>query len=233
MAALFAEINKGDGIAAGLRKVTDDMKTKNKPKEERENTHKNTAATVTQTTTATKVTPPATIAARTPPAARTECEQGRKWVIEHHRNVDTPIVITDADSKQTVYVYDCSNCMIQVTSKTNAITLDACSKVGVVFDSVVSSVEVINCKGVEAQCSNPDGAAPTVAIDKSVGCRLYLPQRVLENTEITTATSSGVNIVCLTDGEGDDSVEHPVPEQFVSRYAHGALVTEPVTHTGA
>jgi adenylyl cyclase-associated protein len=57
---------------------------------------------------------------------------------------------------------------LQVKGKVNAITLDNCSKTGLLFDTVVSSCEVVNSSSVEVQCT---GNVPTVAIDKCDGCQ--------------------------------------------------------------
>ncbi len=47
--------------------------------------------------------------------ARTECEQGRKWVVENHAD-NREIIISDTNPRQAVYIYRCSNSTIQVTS---------------------------------------------------------------------------------------------------------------------
>ena len=56
------------------------------------------------------------VAAATGAAAkpgRTECEQGRKWVVEHHVN-NPEIIISETNPKQAVYIYGCRGCTIQV-----------------------------------------------------------------------------------------------------------------------
>ena len=45
---------------------------------------------------------------------RTECEQGRKWVVEHHVN-NPEIIIAETNPKQAVYIYGCKNSTVQVT----------------------------------------------------------------------------------------------------------------------
>lgn len=61
------------------------------------------------------------------------------------------------------------NCIIsvlQVHGKVNAITLDSCTRTGLVFQDLVSSCEVVNCTSVEVQST---GIMPTIAIDKTDG----------------------------------------------------------------
>ena len=61
--------------------------------------------------------------------------------------------------------------------------------------------------------------------------QLYLSEASL-GVAITTAKSSAINVV--VPGRGDaDPLELPVPEQFVSTFKDGKLVTEAVTHSGA
>jgi adenylyl cyclase-associated protein len=91
-----------------------------------------------------------------------------------------------------VYIYNCRNSTVQVRGKVNAITLDKCTRTGLLFESVVATVELVNSSSVEVQCT---GAVPTVAVDKCDGCQLYLPRGALEATDITTAKSSAVNVV--------------------------------------
>lgn len=50
------------------------------------------------------------------------------------------------------------------------------------------------------------------------------------DVEITTSKSSAVNVVV---SGGEELLETNIPEQFVSRFKGGVLVTEPVVHSGA
>ena len=64
------------------------------------------------------------------------------------------------------------------------------------------------------------------------GCyvQMYLPATALDIVNITTAKSSEVNVA--VSGMADDLLEHPIPEQFVSIFRKGKLITEPVSHGG-
>ena len=61
------------------------------------------------------------------------------------------IVIEGAELQQSVYVYKCSGCTVQVRGKCSNIVLDQCNKTGLVFDSVVAGVELVNCQSVQVQ----------------------------------------------------------------------------------
>ena len=129
--------------------------------------------------------------------------------------------------KQTVYIYKCSNSTITVQGKVNSIVLDQCTKVGIEFTSVVSLIEFINCRGIKAQVIEN---VPTVQIEKTDGCHIYLSKSSL-NTEFITSKSSEMTInVPYGDGEYK---EHPIPEQFKTSLQNGKhLVTKPNESSG-
>ncbi|PSC76207.1 dipeptidyl aminopeptidase acylaminoacyl peptidase [Micractinium conductrix] len=219
MAALFADINKGSTVTSGLRKVTDDMKTKNQ-------TERSGAVPAGTAAAAAAAAAPAVGGARgkaPPRPPRLECEQGRKWVVENQVG-NRDIIIENTEPRQTVYIFNCSNSTIRVRGKVNAITLDSCSRTGLLFDMVVATCELVNSSSVEVQCT---GAVPTVAVDKCDGCQLYLPRGSLEATDITTAKSSEVNVIVPGATDDADPVESAIPEQFVTRYRAGRWLTEP------
>ncbi|KAL6546030.1 F-actin-capping protein subunit alpha [Orobanche gracilis] len=182
MSAVFQEISSGKPVTADLRKVTDDMKTKNRadrsgvvPVSEKKGR--------TNLPAFSKTGPP-----------KLELQMGRKWV-----------------------------------GKVNNITVDKCTKIGVVFKDVVAACEIVNSSGVEVQCQ---GSAPTISVDNTSGCQLYLSKDALE-ASITTAKSSEINVL-VPDSESDsDWVEQALPQQYVHVYKDGQFVTTPVSHSGA
>jgi len=96
---------------------------------------------------------------------------------------------------------------LKIEGKVNNLVLDGCKKTAVVFDDVVSSCEFINCQSVQMQVL---GKVPTISIEKTDGCQMFLSKDSLK-TEIITAKSSEMNVMIPT---GDEFVEQPVPEQF-------------------
>ncbi|EFN50763.1 hypothetical protein CHLNCDRAFT_142506 [Chlorella variabilis] len=216
MAALFADISKGSSVTSGLRKVTADMKTKNRA----DRAGAVPAAAAAAGAAAVAVKPKAAAAAGPP---RLECEQGRKWVVENQVG-NREIVIEQMQPKQVVYIYNCSGSTIQ--ARRGGADPRQGQEPGRLL---VATVELVNSSSVEVQCT---GAVPTVAVDKCDGCQLYLPRGSLEVTDITTAKSSEVNVVVPGASEEADPVESAIPEQFVSRYRGGRWVTEPVSHSG-
>ncbi|KAL6992279.1 F-actin-capping protein subunit alpha [Sarracenia purpurea var. burkii] len=176
MSAVFQEINSGKPATAGLRKVTDDMKTKNRTDRtgivgasEKESHGSSRSFS--------KAGPP-----------KLELQMGRKWVVENQigkknlviddcdakqtvyifgcKGVRTimavlalslkwvvenqigkkNLVIVDCDAKQTVYIFGCKDYVLQIQGKVNNITVDKCTKMGIVFTVskvVVAAFEIV------------------------------------------------------------------------------------------
>lgn len=107
-AQLFAELNKGEDVTKGLKKVTSDMQT-----------HKNpNLRTAGGPTPASKpgLAPkpgssgPSSAAPSRPP--RKELE-GKKWMVEYQKN-QTSLMISETEMNQVVYIYKCEGSTIQV-----------------------------------------------------------------------------------------------------------------------
>ncbi|KAJ8767208.1 hypothetical protein K2173_013605 [Erythroxylum novogranatense] len=178
MAAVFQEINSGKSVTAGLKKVTDDMKAKNRASR---------TGVVGATEKEGRISSPSFSKAGPP---KLELQMGRKWVVENQIGKKN-LIIDDCDAKQSVYVYGCKDSVLQIQGKVNNITVDKCNKMGVVFTDVVAACEIVNCGGVEVQCQ---GSAPTISVDNTAGCQLYLSKDSL-GTSITTAKSSEINVL--------------------------------------
>ncbi|KAL1215741.1 Cyclase-associated protein 1 [Cardamine amara subsp. amara] len=213
MSAVFQQLSSG-AVTSGLRKVTDDMKTKNRA---------DRSGAVSAVEKETRTSKPA-FSKTGPP--KMELQMGRKWAVENQIG-KKDLVINDCDAKQSVYVFGCKDSVLQIQGKVNNITIDKCTKMGVVFTDVVAAFEIVNCNNVEVQCQ---GSAPTVSVDNSTGCQLYLSKDSLE-TAITTAKSSEINV--MVPGTDGDWVEHALPQQYNHLFTEGKFETTPVSHSGA
>jgi len=89
-----------------------------------------------------------------------------------------------------------------------------------VFDDAISMVEFINCQSVKCQVINK---VPTVSIEKTDGCQIYLSEQSLD-TSFISAKSSEMNVV-IPKGDGDYS-EYAIAEQFKTVFNGKTLVTE-------
>lgn len=227
-AAVFAEINKGTSVTAGLRKV-----------DKSEMTHKNpnlrTNSTVAAATTAVPTSPKR----QGPPtpnkpdkytlkkAAKTSLE-ANKWVVENHEG-NHDVVIEETAINQAVYIFNCKNSTIRIKGKVNAVTMDSCTKCGIAVDSTVSTVDIVNSKSFALQVFK---VVPTIAVDKCDSGEIYLSKECL-GVEILSAKSSSLNVlVPETDAEDSDFKEVPVPEQFKTTIVDGKLTTVTVEHAG-
>lgn len=214
--ALFAQINQGEDITKGLKRVTADMQT-----------HKNT----------TLRSGPAPFKAPTAAAGKPAAKpvdtvkppvfnrDGKKWLIEYQKG-NTGLVVDNAEMNNVVYVFRCENSTITVKGKINSIFLDSCKKCSVLFDTVVSSVEFVNCQSVQMQVL---GHVPTVSIDKTDGCQMYLNDQS-KNVEIVSSKSSEMNV--LLPKSNGDYTEYPIPEQYKTTIGGKGLNTVCVESLG-
>ena len=197
-ANLFAALNKGGDITAGLKTVTKDMQTW---REEFKGKDAPVAAPVAPK----KVAAPAAPVTKGPPKLE---KQNAKWTVE---NQVEPVTIQIEEMKETVYIYGCVGSTITVIGKCKSIILDACKKTNIVFDSIMASCEIVNSQRINVYIKDK---ASAVAIDKTDGIVVHLPRSSLD-TEIVASKSSEMNI--SWPDENGDILERPIPEQYVHR----------------
>jgi adenylyl cyclase-associated protein len=125
-----------------------------------------------------------------------------------------------------VYIYNCSNSSIRIHGKVNAVTLDGCNKVGLAFDNVVATVDLVNCSSCEVQAI---GFVPSFAIDKCSSIQVILSETCL-TAEIVSAKSDQINVILPPLNPNDDITELAVPEQFKTTVVGRTLKTVNVEH---
>ncbi len=144
-----------------------------------------------------------------------------------YQNGKPDLRITGTEMKHTIYIYKCTNSTIIVEGKVNSIVLDQCTKVGLQFTSVVSLVEFVNCKSMKAQVID---RVPTIQIEKTDGCHIYLSPTSLD-TEFITSKSSEMSVNIPIDDV--EYKEYPIAEQFKTHIQNGKrLVTVPNESAG-
>lgn len=165
---------------------------------------------------------------RTKKPSRKELD-GNKWIVENFDNTGSDIVEIAAEINQSILISRCTKCIIKVTGKANAISIDNCMGLSILVDSLVSSLDVIKSPKFQVQV---DGKVPTILLDQVDGATIYLSKDSL-NTELFTSKTTGVNVVLppKDDDEGDDK-ECPLPEQIRTVIRNGAMVSEVVEHAG-
>lgn len=216
MSGVFAQLNKGEGVTSGLRKVTADMKSKNRadrsgkieevePKKPTGRLGKHTAAVPDK-----------------PPKMELN---GNKMYVEYQT---TPVTVKMEETKHSVYVYKCTGATIKIEGKFNAIVIDSCKKTTVIFDEAISSCELVNCNGVKVHILIK---VPAVTIDKTSGGAIFLSKDGLD-TQIFTSKSDELNVSIPGPSDENPLIEFPVPEQFLNTIRDGKLHTEMNTHLG-
>ncbi|KUF83190.1 Adenylyl cyclase-associated protein [Phytophthora nicotianae] len=217
MANVFAgikSIDQSSGKTAGLKKVTKDMQTWRKD-------YKPEGATPTPAAPA-AAKKPATPVKITKPAV---CEERNgNWQIEYQTGPE-PLTVSGINMKQQVYIFGCEGATILLEGKAKNIVFDSCKKTKLIFDNAVSSIEIVNCKGVQVQCK---GVVPSVAIDKTDGCLVYISWEGRE-VQFVTSKSSEMNVAFPQGAGSDDYVEKPIPEQFVHKITDDLSISSDVS----
>lgn len=143
--ALFAQINQGADITKKLKKVTSDMQT-----------HKNTALregpAPYKGPTPFKKAPEAVKVVAPIEKEPVFSRDGKKWLIEYQKN-NPNLLVENVEMNNVVYMFKSQNSTLTVKGKLNSIVIDSCKKCSIVFDSLVSSVEFVNCQSVQMQVS--------------------------------------------------------------------------------
>ncbi|CAI7673932.1 unnamed protein product [Penicillium manginii] len=226
MSAVFDQLNQGEAITSGLRKVDkSEMTHKNPGLRANSTVPEGSSASRSKSPAPNKKPKPESMRARKPP--RKELE-GTKWMVENFDSAEDIIEIP-AQKNQSILISRVNKSIIKVPGKANAIAIDNCTGLSIIVDSLVSSIDVVKSPKFALQI---DGVVPTILLDQVDGATIYLGQQSLA-TEIFTSKSSAVNInLPPKEGTDDDTKECPVPEQFKSYIKDGVLVTEIVEHAG-
>ncbi|KAI4753756.1 hypothetical protein E4T52_09588 [Aureobasidium sp. EXF-3400] len=237
MGAVFDQLNRGESVTSGLRKV-----------DKSEMTHKNPSLRTTSTVTDRNGSSDSVTRSRSrgpelkpkpesirgkgisQPAVKRDPKKeldGNKWIIENFEDADAPVEI-EVSVTQSVLITKCKNTTIRLIGKANAISIDNSPRTNLVIDDLISSVDVIKCPNFALQVL---GSLPTVMLDQVDGASIYLSKESL-NTEIYTSKCASINVNLPPQTEQDDYKECPLPEQFRTFIKNGKLVSEIVEHAG-
>ncbi|CDH11150.1 probable Adenylyl cyclase-associated protein [Zygosaccharomyces bailii ISA1307] len=221
--AVFAELNQGENITKGLKKV-----------DKSQQTHKNPelrgTSTVPSQRTSTKSPPP--VKPKKPNMFKTKKPPrkelvGNKWFVEHFENIPAEPIVIEGKQDESIFVGNCTNVLIQVKGKVNAITVNQSDSINLVLDSCISGLELIKCNKFGAQVEH---SVPQITLDKCDGGNIFLSPSSM-NTEIYTTCTTAIN-VNLPVGEDGDFVEFPIPEQMVHNFNDNKLNTNIYEHAG-
>lgn len=232
MSSVFDQINTGSSVTSSLRKVDKSEMTHKNPSLRSSSAVPERTSSQSSSTRGKSPLPnkkPDSMRAKKP--GRKELD-GNKWIVDSFDNTGNEIVEITAELHQSVLISRCTKTIIRIHGKANAISIDNCTGLSILIDSLVSSLDVIKSPQFAVQV---DGFIPTILLDQVDGAQIYLGQESL-STELFTSKSSGVNVVVPpSDEEGGDegdSKEMPLPEQIRSVVRDGRVVSEVVQHAG-
>lgn len=230
MDAVFSQLNRGEEVTKGLKKVDKSQMTHKNPALRAQNSGDNVSRSRSRGP-ETKPKPASmrqNSAASTPTKSEGKKElDGNKWLIENFDSPSVPIEV-EVSQTQSILISRCKNTTIILKGKANAVSIDNCPRLQILVDTLVSSVDVIKSPNFAIQVT---GTLPTVMLDQVDGASIYLGKESL-NTEVYTSKSTSVNIVLPPANDEDDSTECPLPEQLRTYIKDGKLVTEIVEHAG-
>ncbi|KAL9060148.1 MAG: hypothetical protein Q9162_000762 [Coniocarpon cinnabarinum] len=228
MGAVFADLNKGEAVTSGLKKVDKSQMTHKNPtlraQAPAQPSRSDSNSSRGKSPAPTKK--PESLRAKKP--SRKDLE-GNKWTVEHFDNEGTPVHI-QAEKQQSILISRCKSTDVVVKGKANSIIVDGCQRVNLLAESLVSTIEVVNCTRFNVQVT---GMLPSIQLDKVDQSSIYLSEESMRQIEVYTSKCSAINVVVPPKGEEQDSTECPIPEQFKSYInSRGELITEVVKQEG-
>ncbi|KAH9826089.1 putative CAP family protein [Teratosphaeria destructans] len=231
MGAVFEQLNRGEAVTSGLKKVDKSQMTHKNPSLRASSTVGEVARSKSPGPGPTKPKPPSmrqNSAASSPRKLEGKRElDGNKWLVENWDTPSTPIEL-DVSLTQSILISRCKNTTVILRGKANAISIDNSPRLQILVDTLVSSVDVIKSPNFALQVT---GALPTIMLDQVDGASVYLGPASLA-TEVFTSKCSSINVVLPPEGDEDDSRECPLPEQIRTYVKDGRLISEIVEHAG-
>lgn len=154
--------------------------------------------------------------------------EGNKWTIENFEKEAQPIEI-EASLSHSILISRCNNTTIIVKGKANQVTVENSSRLSLIVDTLVSTVDVVKAQNFALQVL---GTIPTVMLDQIDSAQIYFSKDSTA-TKVFTSKSAGINLNVIS-GPDEDYKEVPLPSQICSYYDEnkGDLVNEIVAHAG-
>lgn len=232
MGAVFEQLNRGEAVTSGLKKVDKSQMTHKNP------SLRSSSAVPDKDISRTrspgpdvKPKPPSmrqNSAASTPTKKEGKKElDGNKWLVENFDSPSAPISL-DVTLAQSVLITNCKKTTIILRGKANAVSIDNSPRTQILVETLISSVDVIKSPNFACQIT---GSLPTIMLDQVDGASIYLGAESLA-TEVFTSKCSSINVVLPPVSEEEDSRECPLPEQIRTFVKDGKLVSEIVEHAG-
>jgi len=162
-------------------------------------------------------------AAAAPTVGAIKRETNKVFVEKYDGKVQKDPVVVDIGEgedavKTGIFIGQCKgpDLVIQIKGKCKNITVSNCEQIAVVFDTCVTTVELIGCKRIQCQAITACGS---YVIDKCDRTDLYAADGSLEDQVVVYTCQSTATVVHQTAPGGEDQVEHAIPNQILSTFA--------------
>ncbi|KAK4126599.1 hypothetical protein N657DRAFT_643380 [Parathielavia appendiculata] len=224
--AVFSELNKGESVTKGLRKVDKSEMTHKNPSLRAGSTVPDKAASTRAKSPAPGTKPkPESMRVKKPPKKELE---GNKWTIENFDKEPAPIEL-DVSLSHSILISKCNNTTIILKGKANAVTVENTNRLSLVVESLVSTVDVVKSQNFALQVLE---TIPTVLMDQVDGAQIYLSKESAA-ARIYSSKSASINLNVIPAGD-EDYKEIPLPSQICSWFdaEKGDVVNEIVSHAG-
>nr|CAD7406466.1 unnamed protein product [Timema cristinae] len=138
------------------------------------------------------------------------------------------LMIDNVDMSDIVYMFKCQSTNLVIKGKLNSVILDSCCNSSIVFDSILTGIEFINCQSVHMQprtAGNLETDDPVAAINS---CYHQTTGRLPLSCLGTELSRRSTNI--SEEARHLAPEEYPVPEQFKTTIGIMGLVTVALEH---
>jgi adenylyl cyclase-associated protein len=224
--AVFSELNKGSDVTKGLRKVDKSQMTHKNPSLRAGSTVPDSDASGRAKSPAPGKKPkPESMRVKKPPKKELD---GNKWTIENYEKEPQPVEI-EASLTHSILISRCNNTVIIIKGKANQVTVENSTRLSLVVDTLVSTVDVVKAANFELQVN---GTIPTVMLDQVDSASIYFSKES-SGARVFSSKSSSINLNIIA-GADDDYKELALPSQICSYFdeAKGEVVNEIVDHAG-
>lgn len=221
LAGLFAEvrsIDQSSGKTAGLKHVSDKQKVYKNRSLVKTSVVSEDAIKKKKKKTVKKAAPKKVL----PP----KCEYDKRqhtWFIENQPD-GARLTVDIEHANDKVYLYKCGDCVVILQGRLKALNVVNCRKTQLSFQDLLAVVEINNCTSVKVQSL---GKCPAMTIDKTNGCQVYLSRTSLDcNFVCAQSSEMNVNFPHGPEGEEEEWLERPIPEQFQHKLVGTDLTSE-------
>jgi len=132
-----------------------------------------------------------------------------------------PVVVENGDGEDAVktgiFIGQCKgpDLVVQIKGKCKNITVSGCENIAVVFETCVTTCELISCKRLQVQATQACGS---YVVDKCDRTDLYVADASLEDQVVVYTCQSTASVVHQSTANGEDQVEHAIPNQILSTF---------------